>query len=274
MNASLTPDRIDALNAQQIEHALRVAWRGECLIEAVEVTGSTNDDLALRAREFQFAQCILRAADFQLGGRGRQRKIWRAAPGDALLFSIAVPVDAAVNTLPAVTLACGVAVADCLAAHQVAVQLKWPNDVRVGGRKLAGILSELVHDHDARSTLVVGIGVNWRLDDAARHEIGQPAVALSELSSSAANREIWIGRLGAAVLAACDMFLRDGFEPFRARFNELLEARGECVDVIEAGERTSSGRVVEVDPLGRLVLESDGALHAISAGEVSLRAKQ
>jgi len=260
------------LSSEAVEQALAHEWHGACLVEATAVTRSTNEDLVLRSRHHQPSLCVLRCADFQTHGRGRQARIWRASPGDALLFSVALPISAIAPSLPAVTLACGVALAECLADDGVIVQLKWPNDVRVDRRKLAGILTELVVDRAARYTLVIGVGMNLRLDAAARRAIEQPATALDQLPAvSERSREQWIGRLGSAILTAAAQFVRDGFEPFCARFNQLLESRGELVDVVD-GHQHISGRVVGVDGAGRLVIDSDGVSRSVSVGDVSVRA--
>ena len=275
--ATLTSDHIGSpLAAADIEVALVRAWAGACAVEAVPITGSTNQDLVARARAQQPRHCVLRAADFQTGGRGRQQRSWRAASGDALLFSVAIPMAAVPPALSAVTLVCGVALAECLAEQGVAVQLKWPNDIRVGGQKLAGILSELVADRAGRYTLVIGVGVNLRLDAAARRAIEQPAIALDQLLAASIDRrrELWIGRFGGAVLGTAQQFMRDGFDPFLARFNRLLEARGEMVDVVDDAGRVISGRVLEVDRSGRLVIDAGDVRHAISVGDVSVRASR
>jgi BirA family biotin operon repressor/biotin-[acetyl-CoA-carboxylase] ligase len=260
-----------ALDATDIAQSLALAFNGECAVESVVVTGSTNEDLAARARVRQPFGCLLRAADFQTGGRGRQKRVWHAAPGHALLFSVAIPVVSRAESLPAITLACGVALAECLAEHGVAVQLKWPNDVRVDGCKLAGILTELVPDRDALNTLVIGVGINLHLDDAARRAIEQPAIALDQLLSAVAlqSRGQWIGRFAGAIAR----FIRR-LRPFCARFNRLLEWRGQIVDILyekPLGQAAISGRVIEVDRHGRLVIEAEGRRHSVSVGDVSVR---
>ncbi len=166
-----------------------------------------------------------------------------------------------------------------LPTHGVAVQLKWPNDVRINGCKLAGILTELVTDRNAAHTLVIGVGMNLHLDDAARSAIGQPAIALDQLLGEASakalqSREQWIGHLGGAIVAAAVRFMQDGFGPFHVRFNQLLESRGEMVDVSQGeavAEPAISGRLIEVDRLGRLVIEAEGRRHSVSVGDVSVR---
>ena len=263
------------LSAPAIVRALSPHWLGKCTVEAVAITVSTNQDLVSRARALQPAQCLLRAADFQSGGRGRKQRQWHAAPGDALLFTVAIPVADASKSLPAITLASGVALVESLAECGIEAQLKWPNDVRIDGRKLGGILTELVADRAGRHTLVVGVGINLHLDDAAQQSIGQPAIALDQLLDAAAlpSREQWIGVFASAIFNAAARFLQDGFDPFQARFNRRLESKGELVDVVSDGSGVSpiSGRVIEVDRRGRLVIEAEGQRHAVSVGDVSVR---
>ena len=269
------PSGADPLDVSDIARALTLSGCRDCVVEAVTVTGSTNEDLVAQARLRQPSSPLLRAASFQTSGRGRRQRVWRAAPNDALLFSVSIPVGVRPGWLPAITLACGVALADRLATHSVAVQLKWPNDVRINGCKLAGILTELATDRSAAHTLVIGIGMNLHLDAAARSAIGQPAIALDQVLGKSAreSREQWIGELGGAIVEASSRFMQDGFGPFQARFNQLLESRGEVVDVSqgEGPEPAVSGRLIEVDRLGHLVIEAAGRRHSVSVGDVSVR---
>ena len=265
-----------ALAARAIERWLVDAgFDGDCAVETVDETASTNGDLMARARVEQFAQPVLRAADFQYEGRGRQGRPWMALPRHALLFSLGMPLAELPASLPSITLACGVALAECLQQRGVQVQLKWPNDLRVNGRKLGGILSELAVDDQARYTLVVGIGINLHLEPSARELIGQPALGLDEVLEPAvvaAEREAWIGRLAAAILDTLAVFSREGFAAFRPRFNALMEGRGREVDVVDNGQLTLSGRLGEVDGYGRLLIEvGGGAPRAVSVGDVIFR---
>lgn len=262
-----------ALSALAIERWLADAGCADaCEVETVEETGSTNADLMARARAAQFARPVLRAADFQHAGRGRQGRPWLALPRHALLFSLGMPLAELPASLPAMTLACGVALAECLQQRGITIELKWPNDLRVGGCKLGGILSELAVDDAARYTLVIGIGINLHLEPSAREMIDQPVLGLDELLAPkvvGAEREAWIGRLGAAILQTLAVFSRDGFAAFRPRFNALLEGRGRAVEVIDNASVSLRGRLLEVDTYGRLLVDvGAGAPRAVSAGDV------
>lgn len=276
-----SPDRSfdpPALSARAIEGWLADAGRAmECDVETIDETASTNADLMARAREAQFSRPILRATDFQYEGRGRQGRPWLALPRHALLFSLGMPLAELPASLPAITLACGVALAECLQQRGVAVQLKWPNDLRIRGRKLAGILSELAVDDEARYTLVVGVGLNLHLAPTAREAIDQPAIGLDELLDPrmvATEREAWIGRFGAAVLQTLEVFSREGFAAFRPRFNAMMEGRGRLADILESSRPAVSGRVTEVDGFGRLLIDiGAGAPRAVTVGDVVFRAE-
>lgn len=263
------------LSAPAVEHWLADAALEEAVeVRVVTTTGSTNEDLLVDSRRGQPPAVRLLAADEQTQGRGRQHRPWVARPRSALLFSLAVPLPSLPAALPAVTLACGAALADQFIAQGVSVRVKWPNDLLLSGRKLAGVLCELAVDPGGNATLVIGIGVNGWLADEDRLRIGQPAAALSEVVSSpllAGQREAWIAALGAAALRAARRFALEGFQPFRSRYNELIEARGELVDIVDDGRIVCTGRVVEVDAIGRLLLATSSGERAISVGDVSLR---
>lgn len=266
-----------ALSARAVEGWLVDAGcSGECAVEAVDETGSTNADLLNRAREAQLPQPVVRVADFQYEGRGRQGRSWLALPRHALLFSVGLPLAELPASLPSITLACGVGLARCLRQRGVDAWLKWPNDLRVDGRKLGGILSELAVDAAAHYTLVVGVGLNLHLAPAARTAIDQPAIGLDELLPArivAAEREAWIGRFAATIIATLDRFHSEGFPAFRDEFNSMMEGRGRAVDVLEGGRAVLSGRLVEVDNYGRLLIDAGaGTPRAISTGDVMFRA--
>lgn len=283
--------RFDAsLSVQDLRRALERAGRTDVAVECVDVTGSTNADLIARARRAAPVSPLLRAALEQTAGRGRFGRRWVAARGAALLFSVAVPVRSQDGALPAaVTLACGVAVAETLAARGAPVRLKWPNDVLLDGGKLAGILAELATDGDGARTLVVGAGVNLSIDAAARAAIDRaprtnaaghaataslPPVGLDgciDVDALAAGREALIGALAAAMLDAIERVAAAGFAPLRARYEALLAHAGRSVQLVDQGVPVAHGRLAGIDDEGRLLLASSDGVRAFSAGELSLR---
>ncbi|MEW5882189.1 MAG: biotin--[acetyl-CoA-carboxylase] ligase [Pseudomonadota bacterium] len=244
------------------------------LVETVLSTGSTNLDLLARSRAAAPARPILRAALTQTAGRGRFGRKWLAAPGSALLFSLALPLAGARVRSAAVTLVCGVAAAEVLREAGVPVQLKWPNDVLLAGRKLAGILTELAVDPRGVRTLVVGIGVNLWSDDATTAAIGRPVATLDECLARehlAQSREAWIARFARAMLAAVPDFAAHGFAPFQPRFNRLFAYAGRQIELVEHGAPVAHGQAQGVDADGHLLLATDAGERAFGIGELSLR---
>lgn len=243
-------------------------------VEVVEQTGSTNDDLLELARLSAPAAPAVRVAMHQFAGRGRHGRRWHDARGRALLFSVMASWDSDPTAASAVTLACGITVAEALRQRGIEARLKWPNDLLLSGRKLGGILAELAFDPRGRASLVVGVGVNLCLDPETRVAIDQPAAALDERVPEArlvSEREAWIGQLARAVLDAIEGFEREGFAPFRARFETLFAYAGRTVVLMQAGLPTLSGVPVGIDGSGRLLLSTESGVQAVASGELSLR---
>lgn len=159
--------------------------------------------------------------------------------------------------------------------HDVPVCLKWPNDILLDGRKLAGILTESVEDFRGNRTLVIGMGLNLALEPAQRLAIGQPVAELAEKfgrASVCAQREQWLARMARAMIDGARQFAEHGFAQMRERFNDCLAFFGQTVDLLAPGQATLSGIVRGVDGRGRLLLEHEGTVHALISGEISLRA--
>ena len=273
--ASVPPPAVapSAFTAPLYAPTLEAALPG-VLVETVVSTGSTNLDLLARARAVAPQRPIVRAALTQTAGRGRFGRKWLAAPGSALLFSVALPLAQARARSAAVTLVCGVAVAEALRDAGVPVQLKWPNDVLLAGRKLAGILTELAVDPRGARTLVVGVGMNLWFDEATAAAIGRPVATLDECLARehlAQSREAWIARLARAILAAIPEFLEHGFAPLQPRFNRLFAHAGQQVEVVEHGAVVAQGQAQGVDADGHLMLATAAGMRAFGVGELSLR---
>ena len=144
-----------------------------------DLVDSTNRIVADAARAGADAGLVVRARR-QSAGRGRQGRTWVAARGAALLTSFLRRPNVPLAEVSRMTLLCGLAVHDLARSHGVAAWVKWPNDVWVGRRKLAGVLCEL-----AGEALVLGIGVNLQVAELPP-EIRGRAAALEGVSSDAA----------------------------------------------------------------------------------------
>jgi BirA family biotin operon repressor/biotin-[acetyl-CoA-carboxylase] ligase len=203
-------------------------------------------------------------ADYQASGRGRRGRTWEAAPGQSLLCTILVRPRLAAPQWPAYSLVAAVAVAETLArTAALAARLKWPNDVLIAGRKIAGILLESRTVGDAATTMIaVGVGIN----------LAQRAFPAA-LAARATSVAIETGRTVArdamldALLEAFDGWRArlegEGMAAVRARWLALADTIGRRVSIDGV-----SGVAVDLDPDGALVLEGAGRRHRVVAGEL------
>jgi BirA family transcriptional regulator, biotin operon repressor / biotin---[acetyl-CoA-carboxylase] ligase len=218
------------------------SWPPGWTVEHIAETGSTNADL-LATAESRPDRSVL-VADHQTAGRGRLDRRWDAPPGANLLVSLLfhrVPADPG-----ELTRRLGLAAVDaCWEVVGVVAGLKWPNDVLVGDRKLAGILAQ----RSAAGAVVVGLGLNVRWAPAGAVHLGADVAPLDVLD---------------AVLGAYDRLPDD----VSARYRRTLATLGRPVR-IELTDGTVAGTALDVEPDGRLVvLDHCGVTHRVDVGDV------
>ena len=219
-------------------------WR----IHHSPTTASTNRDAAGGLDGDVFT------ADVQTAGRGRLDHSWLSPPGENLLMSVVVGVGGMlpeeVATLP---LLAGLAVAEAVEAllgmsDGVAVQIKWPNDVLIGGRKACGILCERLGEH-----VIVGIGVNVNqtaFDAALGGRATSLRLAAGRRFAVEAVRDGVLGRLGASLA----VWRRDGFRPLWPGIaaHDFLKGRRVSVSRIDGDENPADGICEGIGPDGAL----------------------
>lgn len=236
-------------------------------------TGSTND-VASRLAAAGAPEGTTVVAAAQTAGRGRIGRTWFSPPGAGLYFSFVLRPGAAagrgqsVKAVHLMTLAIGVALAEALRlATGLSVNLKWPNDLLVGRRKLGGILAEAVDIQSASGYVVVGCGLNLRT------AVYPPDVAARATSIEAElGRSVERGVVLAESLAAIEGRVADleaeRFGVILSRWLELSpSATGTRVRWVTAdGERT--GTTAGVDGDGALLLRTDRGVERVLAGDI------
>ncbi len=226
-------------------------------------TGSTNDDLIALAREGA-AEGTALGADRQIAGRGRRGRSWLAARGHALLVSVLLrPGVAPVNAgLLPIVVAAGVAEA---LGDPDEVSIVWPNDILVGGAKVAGILCEMSADQDRVAWAVAGIGINVRsapdLDDA-RWIPG----ALADRGEPPSRADLLVDLLAGIGRRYAD-WVAHGPDRTLAAFAGRDALRGRQVTVSLPGEEIT-GSCEGTDDLGRLRVRTQAGERLLGAGEV------
>lgn len=227
------------------------------------VTGSTNDD-AMAAARAGAPHGATFVADEQTAGRGRRGHRWSAAPGENLTFSVLLRPRLELERLSALTLAVGLAVRDAVARRvRAPVQVKWPNDVFVGGRKIAGILVESQLTAGRLSAVVVGVGFNVGMRELPE-EIRESATSLALLDAAELDREALLVDLLEALATRAETYERAGLEPMLDELARHDALRGTRVR-IEGVEGIARG----IDRDGALLVEdSAGTRRRVLSGTV------
>lgn len=235
-------------------------------VEVVEETDSTNSLVARRAREGAPAGLVI-VAEHQTAGRGRLDRTWEVPPRAALTFSVLVRPDLPAASWPWLPLLTGYAVHAALVDRVPGLGLKWPNDVLVqepkGDRKLAGILVERV-ETEAGPAAVLGVGINVSQQQA---ELPVPeATSLSLQVEGDPDRTEVLGTVLGSLEALLPLL--DDVESLRRAYaGECLTLGKEVRIEVPAGGPVV-GTAVDLDPGGRLVVQTADGEVAVGAGDV------
>lgn len=247
--------------------ALTSALGGEaCRFDAdyLSVCDSTNAVLLDRAEAGAPSGTVVIAAT-QTGGRGRQGRVWFSSPADSLTFSLLWRFSSGARPM-GLSLAVGVAVCRALAMVGAGgTALKWPNDVMKEGRKLAGILVELLPG--SRPAAVIGIGLNLRVP-ASSPETLLGVIAGLDLP---VDPHHVLASLLRELRTVLDRFDQGGFASLRDDWCSLDIYRDAPVRLLSAYSQVRVGVCRGVDEDGALLFESDGKVERILSGELSLR---
>lgn len=239
-------------------------------IDVVESTGSTNADLIARAETPEADRAVL-IAEAQDQGRGRHARTWVSPPRAQIALSVLVRLDgidpAALGWLPLLT---GVAVVDALRSTAgVAADLKWPNDVLIDGRKVAGILAEVASGGSAPA-VVVGVGINVGLTEA---ELPVPhATSLALVGAPVTDRTVLVQALLTEFARRFTAWRDSGWATaeISAVYRDRCATIGAEVRAELPGGEVLTGTATDIDAAGRLIVGG----RALSAADVThLRAE-
>ncbi|MCR5980018.1 biotin--[acetyl-CoA-carboxylase] ligase [Gordonia jinghuaiqii] len=244
-------------------------------IEVVEATGSTNADLVERAATEPVGGTVRITTD-QTAGRGRHARTWTAPAGTQLAMSAAVDVGDHTEDLGWLSLLAGLAAVQGIGeAMGLRPTLKWPNDVLVGGKKVAGILSEYTRtDHTQKRSggiAVIGTGLNTTIPQ------DQLPVPTATSLRVATGRDVPLTDLAASYLRALsdllDLWPHD-LDGLAARYRESSDTIGRRVRLVLPGDSEVVGTATGFDPAGRIIIDADGRQVVAAAGDVThLRAE-
>lgn len=210
-------------------------------------------------------------AEAQTAGRGRRGRDWVSPLGSSLYFSTHWRFDQGINATMGLSLAVGIAICEALTELGVVdLGLKWPNDVYLNGKKLAGILIELESQGVDSCDLVIGVGVNIDLPQHINEQIEQPFTDLSDTNIDL-DRNVLASALLSKLWQVVNEFEQQGFSVMIDRWNRFDCFVGQPVELI-VGQRRIGGLAQGVDSQGGFILSSDGQSQTYFGGEISLRA--
>nr|WP_254797682.1 bifunctional biotin--[acetyl-CoA-carboxylase] ligase/biotin operon repressor BirA [Pseudomonas aromaticivorans] len=208
-------------------------------------------------------------AEAQTAGRGRRGRQWVSPYGENLYFSQLIRIERSVSQLQALSLVVGLAVLRTLRQAGVAgVGLKWPNDLLVGTKKIAGILLELNGDPADICHVVIGIGVNANMLMA--DGIDQDWTSIRRETGRLVDRNELAAALVEALEGCLSLHREQGFAAFHEEWEDSHAWHG-CLVRLTNGVREIAGTVLGVTVDGALRLEVDGGEQVYSGGELSLR---
>lgn len=253
-------------NIEEFDIKLDTEFVGRNFIYSDEVI-STNSIL-LNSKEFNQNGTVL-LAEFQSKGRGRKDRIWISNAGQNLTFSILIKNDIKEEKINIINLGASVAVAQSLEnLYQLNVELKWPNDVLVNHKKIAGILIESSSKGNKISRLVIGIGINVNQPNfPGKFEI-QPTSIRKEFKATV-SRE----KLLSEVLNNFETILNQNKKDSEKILNDWrsrCKTIGEKVKVVD-GENIKTGVFDDINENGFLILKVGDKYEQIHFGDVSLR---
>ncbi len=263
-------DPIDASTA-----ALRLAVTAPHLrLEVVGECASTNSVVSGRAA-LGAAHGLVYACEHQSAGRGRRGNRWISGPAGGLTFSLLWRFASGAGRLAGLSLAVAAVAAHALERLGIhSVRVKWPNDLYSHGGKLGGILVEASGEAGGPSAVVIGVGINVRLDPSLRQGIGQPATDLATCAAVIPSRTDLLVVLLEHLAEALERFSREGFAAFRDEWLRRHDWQNREVVLSLADTRVAEGRIVGVAEDGALMLASSlGEIRRYHSGELSLRTR-
>lgn len=260
------PLAINLLDKNEVLKAIgeQRAWFA---LEVLDEVNSTNTYL-MQNKHAAHATCV--AAHVQTNGKGRRGRTWVSHLGASLTFSLLWRFQCGAAALSGLSLCVGVALIRALRDFEVnTAQLKWPNDVLVDGKKLAGILIELQGDLEGPSAAVIGVGINLNLPKNVLESIDQPAIDLA--SVKAIDQNALLGSVLKHLAGVLSGFETSGFVALRNEWLGYHAYESKQVRMLLPNGTDVKGLVQGVAEDGILLVETALGLQRFSAGEISLR---
>ncbi|WP_148861582.1 bifunctional biotin--[acetyl-CoA-carboxylase] ligase/biotin operon repressor BirA [Marinobacter fonticola] len=261
-------ETIDLLDKEIIIAGLPSLMSKRLSIDVFDAVDSTNAYLMQQSDDSgrSVRICI---ADRQTEGRGRRGRAWSSPAGENIYLSMALRLAGGFAALEGLSLVVGVALLRALERLGLkGAALKWPNDVLVDARKLAGILIELKGELEGAARVVIGIGLNVHMSDRDK-QVDQPWVSLDQASPDAGwKRNDIVAAVIAETLGALEVFEQEGFAAYRDEWQRHDALLGIAIRTEPDGDE---GVGAGIDQAGAYLLKTAKGQKVLRAGEISIR---
>ena len=259
----------DLLSATEIQFGLKTKIMGT-QVHAYRSLKSTND-LAADLAEHGAPEGTVVTSEEQTRGRGRLGRTWHSPGGTGIYISFILRPSVAPERAPGISVLTALALADTLVKRfPKGVQIKWPNDVLVSGRKVAGILTELNAERGRINYVIVGVGINanQKRDDFPE-ELRDRATSLRVACRHAVNRPELLREFLHQFEKEYFVYQKEGLARSHGRLKKYSSLLGQEVTLDSGGHRIH-GKAVDITADGGLVLDCSGERRVVSAGEVTV----
>lgn len=213
-------------------------------------------------------------AEIQTQGRGRFGRHWHSPFGENIYCSSRWNLNCDLSSLSGLSLVSSLAVLAALKeiTSIPQIQIKWPNDILWGTKKLSGSLIEVMAESNGNIQVIIGIGLNVNSDTAQQPLNDIPWCSLFEITQKTYDRNQLIARIILHLERYLSRFVQEGLEPFINDWNDCDYLKGKYSTVTQASG-SISGIACGINQAGLLILKDDkGTLHYIGSGDASLRA--
>jgi BirA family biotin operon repressor/biotin-[acetyl-CoA-carboxylase] ligase len=259
----------DIIDPHEVKYSLLGTRIGQRL-EYLKTTSSTNAD-AFNLAEAGAVEGTVVLSDSQSAGKGRRGRVWSSPAGVNLYCSIVLRPTVMPHEAPQLTFLSAVAVARAIElTTKLTPEIKWPNDLLISGKKVAGLLNEMSAETDGINFVILGVGVNINMTaDQFPLDLRQPATSLLLESGCNIDRSHFTSTMLNELDRLYTDFLEQGFGPIREEWQLRCNAKGRRLLVSDSGTECSAGLFAGIDSDGALLLLSDDdVLHRISCGDV------
>jgi BirA family biotin operon repressor/biotin-[acetyl-CoA-carboxylase] ligase len=233
----------------------------------LEKVNSTNTYAKENYRYFTLESMTRITADEQTAGRGRFDRSWISPKGQNIYLTYFFTSKKKIMDLSNLAQIISLSITKLMSTLGLKPHIKWPNDVVINGKKIAGVLCETIDLHE-KFGIVLGCGINVNMPKDSLDQIDQPATSLFAELGKEQDKNALIDQLEKFFLEDYHLYVRDGFKPFYVSYNALLTQKKKPITLKQNGHLIS-GTLHSLNPDGRLnILLSNGDIETLSSGEI------